>query len=110
MTDVKYTLENAKVCVEVWARVGEYNQHREYLRSKAEFEKLIDWHNKFEPDFLTEKKLKEIYHESSPSTTTILLRRSYFEEDIRDSLHEILRRRYVAPGEHKTGTQLDSGT
>lgn len=67
VTDVKYMLEDAKVCVEVWARVGEYNQHREYLRAQAEFEKRINWDNKFEPDYATEKKLKEIYPDSSAS-------------------------------------------
>jgi hypothetical protein len=73
ITEVKHTLENDTVTVEVWARVGSYNQHREYLRDKAEFEKRIGWGNRFEHDYAVDKQLGEIF----PDKGT--LRNSYTE-------------------------------
>jgi hypothetical protein len=71
VTEVKYLLEDNKVIVDVWARIGSYNEHREYLRAKAEFEGYLDWQTKFQPDFKTEKQLKEIYPENAVASQPI---------------------------------------
>ncbi|RTQ45861.1 hypothetical protein EJV47_23820 [Hymenobacter gummosus] len=62
VTEVKYLLDNGKVTVDVWARVGSYNEHREYLRARGEFEGTLRWDNKFQHDFTTDEQLKKIYH------------------------------------------------
>jgi len=67
VTEVRYNLENDMVTVEVRARVGSYNQHREYLRDKAEFEKRIAWDNRFEHDHVTDKRLGEIFPDKNDS-------------------------------------------
>lgn len=63
-------MENDTVTVEVRARVGSYNQHREYLRDKAEFENRIAWDNRFEHDHVVDKRLEEIFpHKITPHNT-----------------------------------------
>lgn len=69
VTEVKYLLEDNKVVIDVWARIGSYNEYREYLRAKAEFEGYVNWQTKFQPDFVTEKQLKEIYPEKGMAYT-----------------------------------------
>lgn len=67
VTAVKHRLENDTVTIEVWARVGSYNQHREYLRDKAEFENRIAWDNRFEHDYAVDKRLREIFPNKNDS-------------------------------------------
>ncbi len=70
VTEVRYLLMDNKVVVDVWARIGSYNEHREYLRAKAEFENRISWDNKFKQDYEVDEQLKNIFPDKSTPRNT----------------------------------------